>query len=181
MKRITLAFLAILGITTIPAVAQNTKPLTPSQEVSPSILVTRIDANCRIANGARSYVKPVQVALRASDWKVVSAADYTAADRTHSATILADVWKRNGKYVWVHSHTWTSSGSQRATQLCFRNDGTLARARQAVTVPGLDAANARSAYFNTDGSLIQKTTAFEVNDPALAKKITDEPFYNQLP
>lgn len=165
----------------LAAVAQVTKPLTPSQQVSPALLATRIDANCRIANGARAYVKPVQLALRASAWKVISAADYTAADRTHSATMLVDAWKRDGKYVWVHAHTVTQSGAQRATQLCFRNDGSLARARQAGTIASLGAAGSRTAYFNTDGSIIQKTVTFDMNDPTATKKITSEPFFSTLP
>lgn len=48
-------------------------------------------------------------------------------------------------------------------------------------MPQLDAAVSRFAYFNTDGSVIQKAAAFEVNDPVLAKKIQDEPFFKVLP
>ena len=65
--------------------------------------------------------------------------------------------------------------------MCFRPDGTLARVRQATTVPALDAASANAAYFNTDGSIIKKVGVIEMNDPVIQKKITSEPFYKVLP
>ncbi len=65
--------------------------------------------------------------------------------------------------------------------MCFRNDSTVARIKQAATVPSLDAAGASVAYYNTDGSLIQKTTTFEVNDPLIAKRVKDLPYFKLLP
>jgi hypothetical protein len=163
------------------ASAQGTQPLAPAQQVAPEILVQRIEVNCLTSKNARAYDKPVNVALRTSNWAVVSDADFTAADRTRAAAVLAQVYKRDGKYVWVQSHTWTQSGAQRATDLCFREDGTLARVRQAESIPALDAAGVRTAYFNTDGSVIQSTTQFVMEDPAIKKRIADEPYYQILP
>jgi hypothetical protein len=78
--------------------------------------------------------------------------------------------------------SFNAVGDQRATQLCFRqSDGTLERVRQATTVPALDAASAQAAYFSSDGKLIQKMSLFEINDPAMAKNVTDLPFYSVLP
>ncbi|MBV8602838.1 MAG: hypothetical protein JO359_14845 [Candidatus Eremiobacteraeota bacterium] len=173
---------AMLFMMSVPAVAQmTTKPLTPSQMVSPSILVARIDANCGVT---RDYIKtatPVHVVLKSSTWAVASNADYLVADRTHAAAALVDVYRNAGHYVWIHAHRFTQSGAQKATQVCFRTDGTLARVREAASIPALDAAAARVAYFNTDGSLIKKTTVFEMNDPVIVKKIEAEPFYKVLP
>jgi hypothetical protein len=78
---------------------------------------------------------------------------------------------------WVHSARLDDQGTQHATQLSFRNDGTLARVRQATIVPGLDAASARQAYYNTDGSLI-RANSFRVNDPAIGKRVQSLPYFN---
>jgi hypothetical protein len=176
---------ALMGLAlaaTVPVVAQTSKPLPPSQMVSPKLLVTRIDTNCAVFKDATKSQKPTDViALHASDWRLASHSDVAAAQKGGSAYTLAEVWKQAGNYQWVRAFTLTSSGGKHATQLCFRNDGTLARAKQASTVPSLDAAADKVAYYNTDGSLIQKTTTFEVNDPAIAKRIKDLPYYKVLP
>src|SRR5271165_6877136 len=144
----------------LPALAQPT--LAPSQKVDPKLLVTRIDVNCRVVQQSTKMKPnaeeppPVHVVLRSGTWAVVQDADFAAADRTHASVMLVDVWKRAGNYTWILAHRYTQAGAQRATQACFRNDGSLARIRQATTLPGLDAASARAAYFNTDGSLIAK-------------------------
>jgi hypothetical protein len=174
------AFALLLGVGAV-ASAQETKPLTPSQQVAPEILVQRIEVNCLTSKNARAYEKPINVALRQSTWAVVSDADYAAADQTHAVTALAQAYKRDGKYVWVQSHSWTQNGSQRATDLCFRPDGTLARVRQASSIPALDAAGVRVAYFNTDGSVIKSSSQFVAADPAIKKRLADEPFFSVLP
>jgi hypothetical protein len=181
-----LALIPLMGLTLaapLPAGAQaTTKPLTPSQMVSPKLLVTRIDTNCAVFKSAIKTQKPTDViALKTSLWRLASDSDVVAAKKTHSAYTLAEVWKQAGNYNWIHSYTAGSGGAHHATQLCFRNDGTLARVKQATTVPALDASSARSAYYNTDGSLIQKTAMFEIGDPAIAKRVKDLPYFKLLP
>jgi hypothetical protein len=169
---------------TVPATAQmpTTKPLTPSQMVSPKLLVQRIDTNCAVFHSAVKTVKPTDViALKSSDWKVMDHAAALTAEKTHTTYTLAEVWKQAGNYQWVHGYTVGSGGGHHAVQMCFRNDGTVARIKQAATVPSLDAAGASVAYYNTDGSLIQKTTTFEVNDPLIAKRVKDLPYFKLLP
>jgi hypothetical protein len=144
--------------------------------------VKQINTECSAIESAIQALHPVHLALVNSKWKVMSEGDYTAAERTHQSITFVDAWKQGKNYAWIHSHTFDAKGNQRATQLCFRqSDGTLERARQAATVPSLDAAAAEQAYYSSDGKVIQKTAAFETNDPAIAKKIADLPFYSQLP
>lgn len=144
--------------------------------------VKAIDGDCNAIDMAIMALKPVHVMLQASTWKVVADADWVAAQQTHASVTFVDAWKQGSNYAWVHSHTFDASGNQRATQLCFRQaDGSLQRARQAGTVPALDAAGAQEAYFAPDGSLIVKVGAFEVNDPAVAKSVKALPFYANLP
>jgi hypothetical protein len=157
------------------------KPLTPSQEVSPKILMAQADVTCDTMVQQQKLITPVHVVLKASTWDIVKDQSMIAADRTKASVTFADVWKQNGKYVWVHAHTFTQGGTQRASQLCFRTDGTLARVKQAETIPALDAAGAVRAYYNTNGALIAKVGAFEENDPALAKIVTSLPYYSVLP
>jgi hypothetical protein len=171
------ASLALAGV----AAGQVTKPLTPSQKVAPGILVARIDTNCAVFKSAIKTEKPTRViSVRAKAWTLASDSDAAAAQRLQSYT-LAEVWKHAGNYVWVRSHTLASGGVTHATHLCFRNDGTLARVRQATTVPALDAASAQLAYYNTDGSVIQKSALFEAGDPTIAKRVKALPYFNLLP
>src|SRR5271166_2271357 len=151
--------------TTVPAPAQvaqmTTKPLTPSQMVSPSILVQRIDANCAVFKSALVNTTPTEVAsIHGSTWQVIDAAHKTSVENTHKSVTYAQAWKQAGNLQWVRWATFGSSGAERATQLCFRNDGTLARARQAGTLPDLDSVRIRQAYFNTDGSVIKMDSLF---------------------
>jgi hypothetical protein len=165
--------------TTVPAPAQmTTKALTPSQMVSPSILVKRIDANCAVFQQTLTSTTPTEVAsVKGSTWRVIDAAHKSSVEHTHSSITYAQAWKQAGNLQWVRWATFGSSGAERATQLCFRSDGTLARARQAGTLPSLDDAVAvRQAYFNTDGSVIKKDSLFVVNDPTLYKRVRDLPF-----
>jgi hypothetical protein len=158
-----------------------TKPLTPSQEVAPDILMNRIDVTCDVMTSQTKLIKPVHLIYASSTWKVASDADVEVAQRSGAQVVLVDVWKQDGKYVWVASHTFNQTGDQRATQLCFRNDGTLARVRQATTVPALDVADATRAYYNTDGSVIAKFGVYAVDDPAIGKAISSLPYYKLLP
>jgi hypothetical protein len=175
------AFAALMAAA-LPAAAQfPTKPLTPSQQVSPTILVNRIDANCGTSRAFIRTVHPTELAAVGSQsWAVVDAATYDKVQKVHSSIWTMQAWKQAGNYVWIHSARLDASGGQHATQLCFRTDGTLARARQAKTVPALDSASARQAYFNTDGSLIRESMLFETNDPAIYKRITNAPFFKLL-
>ena len=144
--------------------------------------VKAINTECNAIQSAIQALHPVHLALVSSQWKVLSDADFTVAERTHASITLVDAWKSGKNYAWIHAHTFDAKGDQRATQLCFRqSDGTLERARQATTVENLNAAAAEQAFFSSDGKVIQKTAAFEENDPALAKKVEALPFYSQLP
>ena len=171
----------VLSISSVAAQTVPTKTLAPSQMVSPDILVARINTNCDVT---RQFIKTIaakHVILAHSTWKLASDSDAVVAERTHAGIMIADVWSQNNHYVWVHSHRIAQTGTQHATQLCFRPDGTLARIRQASTIPSLDAASATVAYVNTDGSIIRKVGVVVMNDPTIQKKITAEPFYSVLP
>jgi ligand-binding SRPBCC domain-containing protein len=171
MKTVTCAFALILGLAPVALRADDT-----------ASAVKQIDTECSAIQSAVMALKPIHFALISSTWKVMSDADYVAAERTHASLVFADVWTQGKNPAWVHSHAFTASGTQRATQLCFRQaDGTLERVRQAATVDDLSGAAAQQAYYASDGTLIQKTSLFAVDDPAIAKKVADLPFYSQLP
>jgi hypothetical protein len=153
-----------------------------SQTSAANPAVTAIDTECNAIQSAVQALHPVHLALLNSKWNVLDDAGYAVAERTHASVTLVDVWKAGKSYAWVHAHTFDAKGDQRATQLCFRQgDGTLERARQATTVENLNAASAEQAYFSSAGKVIQKSAAFEENDPAVAKKIEALPFYSSLP
>ncbi|HTV93126.1 MAG TPA: hypothetical protein VMG98_10450 [Verrucomicrobiae bacterium] len=144
--------------------------------------IKQIDTECNAIQDAVMALHPIHVAYKSGQWLVVSDANYMAAQKVGASLTLADVYKQGTRYAWVQSHTFDSSGKQRATQLCFRqSDGTLERARQATTVPSLAAGGAEQAYYTSGGKLIQKTTLFEQNDPMLAKRISALPFFAVLP
>jgi hypothetical protein len=173
--RLAVASLLVAGALCAPMAAR-------SQAVAPSAAVKAIDTECNAIQSAIAALHPVHLALVSSQWKVLSDADYTVAERTHTAVTLVDAWKAGKNYAWIHAHTFDAKGDQRATQLCFRqSDGTLERARQATTIENLNAAAAEQAYYSTSGKVIQKSAAFEENDPALAKRIEALPFYSSLP
>jgi hypothetical protein len=174
---------ALLAASAGVALAQSvpTKPITPSENVPLTTLAAQIDVTCDTMVQQQALVTPVHLVLKSSTWTVVSDPNAIAADRTSATAVYADVWKQNGKYVWVHAHRFMQSGDQRATQLCFRVDGTLARAKQATTIPALDAAGATRAYYYTNGTIAGKIGAFEENDPSLAKAVTALPYYANLP
>jgi hypothetical protein len=155
-----------------------TKTLSPDQKVSASILVNRIDLNCSTAQSETKLQKPTKIlGSVSSTWKVVSDGDFDVADRTHASVQLVEIWKRAGNYEWIRSHTYNAQGAERATQLCFRNDGTLARVRQATSIPALDEASALQAYVNEDGSLIQASEGFDTKDEAIAMTVKELPYY----
>ena len=144
--------------------------------------IRAIDADCSAIQNATMALRPVHLALVQSKWQVLSDADYAIAEQTRASITLVDVWKAEKNYAWIHSHSFDAQGNQRATQLCFRQaDGTLERARQATTVPDLNGASAKVAYFAGDGSVIFAADAFDQNDPALTKTIASLPFYSNLP
>jgi hypothetical protein len=183
-RRIFPSLLAAFALAaSIPAGAQmTTKPLTPSQMVSPDLLVKRIDVNCAVVSAAVKSQPPTTVAqVGSSVWKVASNPSDTTFTHVATTKTVANVWKQAGNYVWVHWVTHGSHGIVRADQLCFRNDGTLARARQATTVKAFDAAGGQEAYFNTDGSVIKHDVAFSLNDPAVYKRVNKLPFFKVLP
>jgi len=144
--------------------------------------VKEIDTECNAIQNAVMALQPIHVGLVSSKWVVLSDADYTAAQQQNASALFADVYKQGANFAWVHSHSADSKGNQRATQLCFRqSDGSLERARQATTIADLSGASAQQAYFASDGTVIQKTSLFEINDPAIAKTIKSLPFYAVLP
>lgn len=161
-----------LGIALAALLAQNT----------PNAAVTQIDTDCLAIQNAVMALKPMHVALEHGTWSVLSDADYAVVVQQKAIVTYADVWKQGNSYAWVHVHRFNAEGTQRATQLCFRQaDGTLQRARQATTADGLMSASAEAAYYASDGTLIQKTELFAVNDPNLAMKIQSLPFFSVLP
>jgi hypothetical protein len=173
--RLAAASLLAAGVLCAPIAAR-------SENAAPSAAVKAIDTDCSAIQSAIQALHPVHLALVSSQWKVLSDADYAVAEQTRSAITLVDAWKAGQSYAWIHAHTFDAKGDQRATQLCFRqSDGTLERARQATTIENLNAASAEQAYYSSDGNAIQKSAAFEENDPALAKKIESLPFYSSLP
>lgn len=162
----------------IPAGAQIVlKPLTPAQFAPPEILVNRIDANCAVFRDAIRSERPTEVAA-------VGAATFTALDAGRRQQVeamtdhvwLLQVWRQAGNLNWVRSVRLDSVGGAHITQLCFRNDGTLARVRQAATVPALESAAAQQAYFKTDGSLIRASALFERTDPAIPGRGSASPY-----
>jgi hypothetical protein len=171
----------VAAMSLLAAVALCSPMAARSQAAAPAA-VTAINTECNAIQSAIQALHPVHLALVSSQWKVLSDADFAVAEQTRAAITLVDAWKAGKSYAWIHAHTFDAKGDQRATQLCFRqSDGTLERARQATTVENLNAASAEQAYFSSDGKIIQKSAAFEENDPAVAKKIQALPFYSQLP
>jgi hypothetical protein len=169
--------------TSAPVAGQTptTKPLTPANMVSPKLLVERIDTNCVVFKSAIKTVKPTDVIAEKKTWRLASADEASTARAHLTAYTLAEVWKQAGNYNWIRSYTVGSGGGHHAVQMCFRNDGTLARVRQGATIPALDASGSSVAYYNTDGSVIRKSATFSVNDPLIARRVRDLPYFNVLP
>lgn len=148
--------------------------------VSPKLLKQRIDTNCYVVHSATKSEKPKDVVLKDSTWQVTTDQDLTVVEHKHLSVTQAEVWKHAGNLVWVHWVTVDAKGNEHATQLCFRNDGSLARARQATTVPSLEGAVSREAYYHSNGTLIDKTSLFSVDDPAIYKRVRDLPFFKMV-
>ena len=169
---------AVLTTLAVPTVAQSMNGAMSSDAAA----MKSIDSDCLAIHEATMALHPIHLELLASKWKVLSDADFAVAQRTRASVTLVDVWKQGKNPAWVHAHTFTQSGDQRATQLCFRQkDGSLQRAKQATTLANIDSASAKIAYYTSSGKVIFKASAFEQNDPMLAMKVSDLPFYQDLP
>lgn len=172
MKKIFAAALVCSALL-LPSVARS--------DESTAAAVKAIDTDCNAISLAVMALKPVHVALVGGTWKVMSEGDFTVAEQTHAAVVFVDAYKQSKNYAFIHSHTFASGGAQRATELCFRqSDGTLERAKQAETVKALAAADA-TAYFASDGTLLEKSATYAENDPAVTKKVADLPYFSSLP
>jgi hypothetical protein len=186
-KFVSPARVAALAVASLAAVAgpagaqMSGGSMSASQMAPPKILISRINANCGVVRNAVKSEQPIHEVLHATRWKIASDGQVALAERTHASVTIADVWKVDGKYSWVHTRTYTARGAERTTQLCFRPDGTLARARQAATIPALDGAAARQAFYNVDGSLIQHSALFEANDSSIVKSVSGLPYFKDLP
>jgi hypothetical protein len=134
-----------------------------------------IDAACSTIYQAAAGMSPVHVAQQGGKWSVVSDAGFSAAQASNSTSVLADAYSP-GSYLWVQGRT--ASG---AFQLCYRADGSLQRAKQAATLPGLGAVEAAVGYFGPDGTLLDSAGGFDSGSAMVAKKVTDLPFYAVLP
>ena len=168
------ALIAAAGVTRAPAAP------TPPPAIQKQVMA--INTDCSAIQNAVMALKPIHFVYAKSTWKVASDQDVTVAERTHASVTIADIWKQGKNYAWVHSHSYDQKGNQSATQMCFRqSDGSLERAKQAADVPSLNGADAAIGYFTPGGSVIFKSQLFEVNDPKLAKKISELPFYKELP
>ncbi len=153
-----------------------------SQMMSTGDAIKKIDTECNAIQNAVMALKPIHVTLRSGTWYVLSDAQMAVALQTKASLTFADVWKQGSSYAWVHTHRFNASGTQRATQLCFRqSNGTLERVRQANTDPALSETSAQQAYYTSSGKLIQKTSLFAENDPMISKSIQALPFYAVLP
>ena len=157
-------------------------PAARAQAVDPKVLVAQIDTNCAVFAKAIRSEPPSDVVRRGTSlWKIASDGDVAVAEKAGTAVTYAKVWKQAGNYVWAHVVTRDSNGDARATQLCFRADGSLARVRQATTISKLDGAAARTAYYGRTGTVIAKGSAFSVDDPAIYTSVRNLPFFKILP
>jgi hypothetical protein len=155
---------------------------TPTFAAGVNKTIKQIDTECNAVQDAIMALHPVHLAFVSNKWKVLTTSEYAIAEKTHESITFVDAWKQGSNYAWIHAHTFDASGNQRATQLCFRqSNGSLERVRQATTLSNLNAASAQVAYYSNNGKVIQKTSLFEVNDPAIAKQISALPYYNVLP
>jgi len=166
---------AIMYGTHVPAATTQPQPTVATQ-------MKAIDTDCLAIQDAVMALQPIDLIYAKSTWKIATDAEVTVAERTKASITIANVWKQGKNYAWVHSHSWDQKGNQSATQLCFRqSDGSLERVKQAVDIPGLNGSGARVGYYASNGTLIYKVGLFEENDPAIAKKVTELPYYKQLP
>jgi hypothetical protein len=155
-------------------------PTTIMAQPSGASAVAQIDTECDAMLSAVSQTSPVSVILHGKQWVVLTDAQLhylTGSLIPHYAA----VYKQGARYVYVREVSVDKYGQQHALGLCFRNDGTLARARQAQTVPKLSSETAQRGYYAADGTLIQKTPGFNEKDPTIAKNVKDLRYFSVLP
>lgn len=167
-------FVAALFASTVVAPAQV--------QTTNALAVKQIDDDCLAIQNAVMALKPIYVAYQSGNWAVVPDGDAAVAMQTNGKATFADVYKQGDNYAWINAHSVSARGTERATQLCFRqSDGSLQRVRQAATIPDLSAASAEQGFYSSNGRLIQKSKLFEENDPMIAKTVKALPFYAVLP
>lgn len=155
-------------------------PATITAQPSGATTVAQIDTECDAVLSAVSQTSPVNVILNGKRWVVLSDAQLQNAVGSMTPH-YAGVYKQGARYRYVREVSFDKYDQQHALGLCFRRDGTLERARQAKTVPGLSSATGQRAYYAADGSLIQKTPGFNEKDPTIAKSVTDLRYFSVLP
>jgi len=147
--------------------------------------VAQIDSDCDAVLSATSQTTPVAVVLHGKKWVVVNLAQLYLAggpkNPGQGTPHYAEVYKHGARYVYVREVSFDKYSQQHALGLCYRNDGTLARARQAKTIPALSSETAQRAYYAADGTLIQKTPDFNEKDPTVVKNFNDLQYFSVLP
>src|SRR5690348_100847 len=103
---------------TIALVAASFAPV--AAQTGDAGAVKAIDTECNAIQDAVMALKPTRVLLQQGNWVVVSGANAAAAVQTSDKVTFADVYKQGDNWAWVHAHSVDAKGTQRATQLCFR-------------------------------------------------------------
>jgi hypothetical protein len=155
-------------------------PATVAAQPSGPNAVAQIDAKCDSLLSGLSQTMPVSIILHGKNWIVLNESDLLHAVGSGTPH-YAEVYKQGGRYVYVREVSFDKYDEQHALGLCYRNDGTLERARQAQTIPGLSSEKAQRAYYAADGTLIQKTPGFNDKDPTVAKNLKDLRYFSVLP
>ena len=134
---------------------------------------------------AVSQTSPVTVVLQGKNWVVVNLANFEngggSLNPGQGTPHYAEVFKQGTSYVYAREVSFDKYSQQHALGQCYRADGTLERARQAMNVPGLSSETAEKAYFAANGTLIQKTPGFNEKDPTIAKNFKDLRYFSVLP
>jgi hypothetical protein len=155
-------------------------PATIAAQPAEATTVAQIDSACDAVWSAVSQTSPVNVILNGKQWQVLKDSQLhylTGSLIPHYAA----VYKQGGRYVYAREVSVDKYGDQHALGMCFRNDGTLARARQAKTMPQLASEKGQRGYYAADGTLIQKTPGFNEKDPTIAKNVTALRYFSVLP
>ena len=155
-------------------------PVTITAQPSGASAIAQINTECDALLSAISQTSPVSVILQGQKWLVLNDAELQYILRSGTPHYAA-VYKQGARYVYVREVSLDKYGRQHALGLCYRNDGTLERARQAQTIPELSSETAERAYYAADGTLIQKTPGFNENDPTIAKNLKDLRYFSVLP
>jgi hypothetical protein len=160
-------------------------PATITAQPTGTSTAAQIDTACDGVLSAVSQDMPVSVILRGKKWVILNEAELQSLvgsmNPGEGTPHYAEVYKQSARYVYAREVSIDKSGQQHALGLCFRSDGTLARARQAQNVPGLSSETAQRAYYAADGTLIQKTPGLNQNDPTIAKNVRDLRYFSVLP